>query len=161
MKEKEISCSRAEAHKNATIHVHEVATKHEFSMLTVLGSLKIQSKCQILSGKFLILSTADTKLHSTCGRGMQKQSAVAWNCASLFTGTKSHIVFFCSLAWTSLVYNWVIKNTILMSISRLTSVFLTAVKEKLLKLHLLIFQDPNVTVKKSLAAESQIKMQML
>lgn len=56
-----------------------------------------------------------------------------------FIGTKV-VTSFCSLAWTSLGYNWAIKNTILMSISRLTSVFLTAVKEELLKLHLLTFK---------------------
>lgn len=59
-----MSCSRAEAHKNATIHVHKVATKHEFSVLTALGSLKTPGKHHILSGEFLILSPANTKLLS-------------------------------------------------------------------------------------------------
>ena len=64
--------------------VHKVATTHEFSLVTALGSLKTPSNHQILSGEFPILHTAHTKLHSTCGGGVQKQSTVAWNCATVW-----------------------------------------------------------------------------
>lgn len=72
-----------EARKTAAIHGGKVAAKHEFSMLTALGSLKTPSKHQILRSEFLILSKANKKILSTCGRGAQKQSPVAWNCATV------------------------------------------------------------------------------
>lgn len=51
-------------------------------MLITLGNLKQEAE-QILSGEFPTLSMAHTKLHCTSGRGAQKQSPGAWNCAGL------------------------------------------------------------------------------